>query len=78
MLGSKLGWILAGRTTETVENTAEPSMLIITYGTDINKETTLMTLQITHFLGNQTWMIFGGWSRSEYRNLRQRVMTLKH
>ena len=43
MLGSKLGWILAGRTTETVENTAEPSMLILTYGTDINRETTLMT-----------------------------------
>ena len=43
MLGSKLGWILAGRTAETVENTAEPSMLILTYGTDINRETTLMT-----------------------------------
>ena len=43
MLGSKLGWILAGRTAETVENAAEPSMLILTYGTDINRETTLMT-----------------------------------
>lgn len=43
MLGSKLGWILAGRTAETVENTAESSMLILTYGTDINRETTLMT-----------------------------------
>ena len=43
VLGSKLGWILAGRTAETVENTAEPSMLILTYGTDINRETTLMT-----------------------------------
>ena len=43
MLGSKLGWILARRTTETDENTAEPSMLILTYGTYINRETTLMT-----------------------------------
>ena len=34
---------LAGRTAETVENTAEPIMLILTYGTDINRETTLMT-----------------------------------
>ena len=37
MLGLKLGWMLA------VENTAEPNMLILTYGTDINRETTLMT-----------------------------------
>ena len=43
MLGSKLGWILTGRTAETVENTAEPSMLILTHGTDINRETALMT-----------------------------------
>ena len=35
MLGLKLGWILVGRTAETVENTAEPSMLILTYGTNI-------------------------------------------
>ena len=40
MLGSKLGWILAGQTAETLENTAEPIMLILTYGTDINRETT--------------------------------------
>ena len=43
MLGSKLGWILSGRTSETVENTAEHSMLILTYGTDVNRETTLIT-----------------------------------
>ena len=43
MLGSKLGWILSGRTSETVENTAEPSMFILTYGTDVNRETTLIT-----------------------------------
>ena len=49
MLGSKLGWILAGRTTEIVENTSEPSMLVVTYGTDITRETTLMT-QADHSL----------------------------
>ena len=37
MLGSKLEWILSGRTT------TEPSMLTITCGKDINRETTLMT-----------------------------------
>ena len=43
MLGSKLGWILAVRTAGTVENTTELSMLILTHGTYINRETTLMT-----------------------------------
>ena len=52
MLGSKLGRILSGRTSETAENTAEPSMLILTYGTDVNRETTLIThiyRQLTSF-----------------------------
>ena len=43
LLGSKLGWILSGRTSEEVDNKEEASMLILTYGTDINRETTLMT-----------------------------------
>ena len=68
MLGSKLGLIWAGRTTETFENTAEPSMLILTYGTDINRETTLMT-QADNSLPMKPnmedfWRIFGGWSPS--------------
>ena len=42
MLGSKLGWILSRRTSEIAENTTEPSILIIIYGADINRETTLM------------------------------------
>lgn len=43
MLGSKLGWILSGRTSETVANITESSMLILTYGTEIPKETSLLT-----------------------------------
>lgn len=43
MLGSKLGWILSGRTSEAADNAEEPSMLILTYGTDVNRETTLVT-----------------------------------
>lgn len=43
MLGSKLGWILSGRTSELVESTTEPSMLILTHGKGIDNETTFMT-----------------------------------
>ena len=43
MLGSKLGWILSGRTSEIVEKTMEPSMLILTHGKGIENETTFMT-----------------------------------
>ena len=43
MLGSKLGWILAGRTSETAEEKAEPSMLILTYGSEIARETAMLT-----------------------------------
>ena len=43
MLGSKLGWILSGRTSESTENAEEPSMLILSYGADVNRETTLIT-----------------------------------
>ena len=43
MLGSKLGWILSGRTYEIVERTMEPSMLILTHGKGIDNETTFMT-----------------------------------
>ena len=32
MLGSKLGWILAGRTSDTVKTTEEQSLLVVTYG----------------------------------------------
>ena len=34
---------MSGRTSETVEPTEEPSMLILTYGTDVNRETILIT-----------------------------------
>ena len=43
MLGSKLGWILSGRTSETIENTTESNMLILTHGKQIHKETTFLT-----------------------------------
>ena len=43
LLGSKLGWILSGRTCKEADNKGEASMLILTYSTDINRETTLMT-----------------------------------
>ena len=43
MLGSKLGWILSGRTSEITNDTTESSMLIMTYGTEIQKETSMFT-----------------------------------
>ena len=43
MLGSKLGWILSGRTSEIVENSTESSMLIMTHGKRIDNETTFLT-----------------------------------
>ena len=43
MLGSKLGWILSGRTSEIVENSTESSMLIMTHGKGIDNETTFLT-----------------------------------
>ena len=41
--GSKLGWILSGRTSEIVENSTESSMLIMTHGKGIDNETTFLT-----------------------------------
>ena len=38
MLGSKLGWILSGRTSEIVENSTESGMLIMTHGKGIGNE----------------------------------------
>ena len=43
MLGSKLGWILSGRTSEITNDTTESSMLIMTYGTEIQKEASMFT-----------------------------------
>lgn len=45
MLGSKLGWILAGRTQESARETeaVEQNMLEITCGTEIQRETSLFT-----------------------------------
>ena len=45
MLGSKLGWILSGRTSELVERTTESNMLIslLTHGKRIDSETTFLT-----------------------------------
>ena len=39
MLGSKLGWILAGRTSDSFKEATEPSLLILTYGSEMRKET---------------------------------------
>ena len=43
MLGSNLGWILSGRTSEIVENSTESSMLIMTHVKGIDNETTFLT-----------------------------------
>ena len=43
MLGSKFGWILSGRTSEIRNETSEASMLIMTYGTEVRKETSMYT-----------------------------------
>ena len=43
MLGSKLGWILAGRTSDSFKEATEPSLLILTYGSEMRKETSLFT-----------------------------------
>ena len=43
MLGSKLGWILAGRTSDTVKTTEEQSLLVVTYGNEIERNTTVFT-----------------------------------
>ena len=43
MLGSKLGWNLAGCTSDSFNEMTEPSLLILTYGSEIRKETNLFT-----------------------------------
>ena len=43
MLGSKLGWILTGRTSETPEGITEPCMLTWIHGKGIDNETTFLT-----------------------------------
>ena len=43
MLGSKLGWILSGRTSEITYDTTETNMLIMTYGTEVRRETSMLT-----------------------------------
>ena len=43
MLGSKVGWILAGRTSDEGEEMVEQNMLVITCGTDVQRETSLFT-----------------------------------
>ncbi|MCG8044652.1 MAG: DUF1759 domain-containing protein [Candidatus Thiodiazotropha endolucinida] len=44
LLASKLGWILSGRTMDTNEDTCESSMLVITYGSNINKSNTFTSI----------------------------------
>ena len=41
MLGSKLGWILSARTSENVSNIPETGMLILTYGNEIQRESSV-------------------------------------
>ena len=43
MLGSKLGWILTGRTSELIEDKKEHSLSVLTYGTEIERETNVFT-----------------------------------
>ena len=43
MLGSKLGWILSGRTSEIVESSTVSSMLMMTHGKGIVNKTTFLT-----------------------------------
>ena len=46
LLGSKLGWILSGRTSERAEeNTAESTMLTLMHGKVVNTETSFLTCQ---------------------------------
>ena len=37
LLALKLGWVLSGRTTDTKDDISESNMLVITYGSNINK-----------------------------------------
>ena len=50
LLGSKLGWILSGRTSENVSNIPETGMLILTYGNEIQRESSMLTKQINRSL----------------------------
>ena len=43
LLESKLGWLLSGRTSENTVKTQESSMLVLTHGTDIERETKIFT-----------------------------------
>ena len=43
MHGSKLGWILSGRTSEIVDNSTESSMLIVSHSKGIDNKTTFLT-----------------------------------
>ena len=43
LLGSKLGWILSGRTSEIMEETTESAMLMLIHGKEVNKETSFLT-----------------------------------
>ena len=38
-----LGWILSGRTSENVSNIPETGMLILTYGNEIQRESSMLT-----------------------------------
>ena len=43
MVGSKLCWILAGRTSDYVQTTEEQSLLVITFGTEVERQTNVFT-----------------------------------
>ena len=43
MLGSKLVWILAGKTPGSIQTTEEQNLLVIIYGTDIGRQTNVFT-----------------------------------
>lgn len=41
--GSKLGWILAGGPSDSIQTTEEQSLLVVTYGTDVGRQTNVFT-----------------------------------
>ena len=66
MLDSKLGWILAGRTSKLVKRKEEPSLLVITYDTEIERETNLFSSTDKCSPVTPNLRISGGWRQSVF------------
>ena len=86
MLWSKLGWILAGRTSDSIQTTEEQSLLVITYGTDIGRQTNVftpvdnvvLTVAIAFFLSTETHAkrLLTIWKRSVWTTLKRSFTVL--